>query len=265
MTALRHVTLTALLAAAVPAHAAAQAGTLTCDPRSRDDDDGARVCDIRETVLAARGGIVVDAEPNGGIRIHGWDRDEIRLRVRVEARARSEGRARELADAVNVESAGAIRARGPRTGRREWWTASFELFVPRRADLDLRSHNGGLRIDGVTGRIEFSTVNGSVRLADVGGDVRGRTTNGSLRIELAGTAWDGAGLDARTTNGGVEVVVPEAYHAHLEAGTVNGAVRVDFPVTVQGRLDRELALDLGSGGRTLRVRTTNGSVTVRRP
>lgn len=253
----------ALLAA--PPSAGAQNGTLTCDSRDTDGDDGVRVCEIRETTLPARGAIVVDAEPNGSVRVHGWDGSEIRLRVRVEARGRSEDRAQELADAVEIESGGTIRARGARPGGREWWSASFELFVPRRSDLDLRSLNGSLRIDGVTGRIAFSAVNGSVRLADVDGDVRGRTTNGSLQIELSGSQWEGTGMDVRTSNGSVQLAIPEGYGARLETGTVNGTLRVDFPVTVQGRVGKELAFDHGNGGKTLRVRTTNGSVTVRRP
>ena len=36
--------------------------------------------------------------------------------------------------------------------------------------------------------------------------------------------------------------VPENYSAHLETGTVNGHLSIDFPVTVQGRISRELAV-----------------------
>jgi hypothetical protein len=39
---------------------------------------------------------------------------------------------------------------------------------------------------------------------------------------------------------------------------------MDFPVRVQGRLGRDLSTDLGSGGPTIRAKTTNGGVTVRR-
>jgi DUF4097 and DUF4098 domain-containing protein YvlB len=81
---------------------------------------------------------------------------------------------------------------------------------------------------------------------------------------LKGTKWQGAGLDLQTTNGPVNLSIPEGYNAHLETGTVNGPMRFDFPVTVQGRIDRRLSLDIGSGGPTIRVVTTNGPVIVRR-
>ena len=49
-----------------------------------------------------------------------------------------------------------------------------------------------------------------------------------------------------------------------ETSTVNGGVRIDFPVRVQGRLDRELSTDLGMGGPTVRAVTTNGGVQIKR-
>jgi DUF4097 and DUF4098 domain-containing protein YvlB len=50
----------------------------------------------------------------------------------------------------------------------------------------------------------------------------------------------------------------------LQTGTVNGSISVDFPVTVQGRLTKELALNLGSGGATVKAMTTNGGVRIKR-
>jgi DUF4097 and DUF4098 domain-containing protein YvlB len=142
---------------------------------------------------------------------------------------------------------------------------SYEVFVPRRTDLSLKSHNGGISIHDVRGEITFEAVNGGVTLKRLAGDVRGKTTNGGLSIELDGTRWDGEQLDVSATNGGVSLHVPENYSARLETRTVNGRVNVDFPVTMQGRIDsRELSLNLGSGGPLIRAVTTNGGVSVKR-
>ena len=86
----------------------------------------------------------------------------------------------------------------------------------------------------MNGRVDFTALNGGVNLKRVGGYVRGGTTNGGLNIELSGERWDGEALDVSTTNGGVNLSIPENYSARLETGTVNGRVNVDFPVTVQG-------------------------------
>src|SRR5205085_11031856 len=113
------------------------------------------------------------------------------------------------------------------------------------------THNGGISIAEVNGRIDFAATNGGVVLRKVGGTVRGSTTNGGLVVELSGDHWEGETLDVSTTNGGVIMSVPENYSAHLETGTLNGSINVDFPVAVQGRITKELAVNLGSGGATV--------------
>ena len=144
------------------------------------------------------------------------------------------------------------------------WSVSYFVYVPRRFDLDLEAHNGGLSVDGVTGKLDLQTHNGGLMLSSVGGDVRARTQNGSLSVQLTGNRWDGTGLEAETRNGSVRLAVPEQYSAQLETGTVNGSIRTDIPVTLSGRISRTLSIPLGGGGRTIRAMTTNGSVTITR-
>ena len=248
-----------------PALALAQTPTVTCDDRDWDGD-GERFCEIRDfTLPAGRGPIVIDGGRNGGVRVHAWDRNEIRVFARVQAHARSDERAREIAGEVTIATSGTLEARGPDTRRRESWSVTFEAFVPTGSDLDLETLNGGIRIEDVHGRIRFDVTNGGVALTRLGGDVQGRTTNGGIRLTLGGTAWDGAGADVRATNGGIVLTVPEGYSAHLETGTTNGGLQFDFPVTVQGRLNRRVAMDLGNGGPPIRAVTVNGGVVVRRP
>ena len=104
----------------------------------------------------------------------------------------------------------------PKPRKNYHWDVSYEVFVPRRADLSVETHNGGISIAEVNGRIDFTAVNGGVVLKKVGGAVRGSTTNGGLVIELSGDRWDGESLDVSTTNGGVIMSVPENYSAHLK-------------------------------------------------
>jgi len=124
--------------------------------------------------------------------------------------------------------------------------------------------NGGVDVRGMRGTTRFRTMNGGARLEDLGGDVSGSTMNGGLAIVLGGDRWQGQGMDVRTTNGGVDLTIPEGYSAHLETSTVNGGLDLGFPVTVQGRVGRQLSLDLGGGGPTIRAETTNGGVSLHR-
>lgn len=223
-------------------------------------------CDVREQTLAATGGVLsIDGRQNGGVSVKGWDQNQILVRARVQTGATSAGEAEELARQIRIETGGGkIFASGPDNRRDYQWGVSYEVFVPRRSDLSLETHNGGITLAGVNGRIEFNALNGGVVLRQVGGNVHGTTTNGGLVVELAGDRWDGDTLDVSTTNGGIVMSVPENYSAHLETGTVNGSLSIDFPVTVQGRITREIAVNLGSGGPTVRAMTTNGGVRIRR-
>lgn len=227
-----------------------------------EDEDQAGYCEVREYTLPARERIAVDAGEHGSIRVEAWDRDEVLLRARVQAQAPTEDTARRLVASTDVETSSTVRPDAPDARRDAWVGVSFELRVPRRTDLDLTTHHGGIGIEGVTGRIAFEALNGGVRLDGVGGDVRGETTNGGLSVTLTGDTWQGQGLDVETVNGGVRLVVPEGYSAELETGTVNGRVRLGFPVQMQGEGGDRFVTTLGRGGPRLRVATTNGSVTL---
>jgi hypothetical protein len=250
--------------------AAAQSTRVLTDDEACEQQgwgDRERYCEVREITLPAdRSVIVIDGGQNGGIRVEGWDRKEILVRAIVSATARTEEAAREHVGEVTIDTDGTIRADIPkRAGRgNDWTSVSFELMVPRASNLSLETQNGGIHIAEVQGDIRFEAQNGGVKLVDLAGDVRGETTNGGLEIELSGSEWTGEAMDVETTNGGVDIRVPEDYSARLEAATTNGGIRFDFPVMLQGKLDDRVSIDLGGGGKPIRAVTTNGGVRVRR-
>ncbi len=242
----------------------AQKGDMNC----RDNwfsDRLASHCEIREQTLnASRGTIKVNASLNGGIGVKGSDRNDILVRSRVQAAAQTEAEAQEVSKQVRIETDAEIQAVGPSLEQNRYWSVTYEILVPRKFNLSLETYNGGISISDVNGQIEFDAHNGGVSLNNLSGTVRGRTVNGGLSVRLTGTRWDGTGLDVETTNGGINLKIPEAYSAHLETGTVNGSLTVAFPVTLQGRINtKRLSVDLGNGGPPLRVITTNGGVVVK--
>jgi DUF4097 and DUF4098 domain-containing protein YvlB len=243
-------------------------GSLRC--RDSMSSDRLKVhCEIKEQTLPAGGIINVDGRRNGGVAIKGWERNEVLVRSQIQTAAPTVGEADQLAGEIRVETAGLrIRAEGPEERDDYHWFVSYEIFVPQRSDLVLQASNGGISVVGVNGRIDFKTTNGGVNLARVGGAVRGNTTNGGVNVVLDGARWDGEVLDVKTTNGGVNLLVPENYSAHLETGTVNGNVSVNIPMNValteRGRMPKDITVDLGSGGPTVRAMTTNGGVRIGR-
>ncbi|MDT4967785.1 MAG: hypothetical protein QOJ64_2522 [Acidobacteriota bacterium] len=230
------------------------------------DDARARHCEVKEQTIAAIGETVnVDGMQNGGISLKGWNRNDILVRYRVQTQVPTQAEADSIASQIRVTTTGGqIRAEGPAQIRDANWNVSYEVFVPHRSDVSLRTHNGGISITDVSGRISFEAQNGGVALRSLGGNVSGETVNGGLSIELTGNNWDGEGLNAKTTNGGLSVSVPDNYSAHLETGTVNGHLAVSPSIADITRETRQLALNLGGGGTSLRIFTTNGGVSIRR-
>jgi DUF4097 and DUF4098 domain-containing protein YvlB len=258
----------AVIAAAwlVPAAAAAQQAGNPNDRwcASEGDRDRGHYCEVREMTVPEAGGVLtVNARPNGGIKVVGWDRPEVRIRAKVVANADTNDEAKALAGQITVQTQGTIQAEGPARENDRGWSVSYEISAPSGHALSLASINGGISIQNVRAQVDFQTQNGGVVLTDVAGAFKGRTQNGGVQVSLQGQRWEGEGLDVQTQNGGIKVVLPEGYSARVETSTVNGSVRTDFPVTVTGTIDRRhLSGDLNSGGPTLRLVTTNGGVSI---
>ena len=232
-----------------------------CDEGSWNVD----LCEVREITLPATDAPVdVDGGRNGGIAVHGWDKKEILLQAQVQVRDVDDEDAAAFASRIRIATAGTIEAEGPEHERGgPSWSVSYRLRVPRETSLVLATENGGITIIEVRGDIEFSATNGGIRLAHVGGDVRGDTTNGGLHVVLGGASWEGEGLDVETTNGGIDVEVPEDYSARFFLSTVNGGVHSDLPAVVAASHSRSIRATIGEGGPLLRLATRNGGVSVR--
>jgi len=221
-------------------------------------------CEVREVVFDPAGLTVLDASPNGEIEVSGWEGSQVKVQAKVEGQARSDEAAYRLVSNVTLTAGSELSARGPKTERGESWSVSYRAKVPLKSDLSLKAMNGSISLRDVAGELQLSTLNGEIELGQVAGAVLARTVNGGIKVALTGTRWDGEGLELRTTNGAIDLMMPADYNAVLEAVTTNGGVSVDFPVTVTGRIGRKLNTVLGEGGATISATTTNGAVRIRR-
>ncbi len=209
----------------------------------------------------------VDARPNGGVQVTGWDQGAVEGSARIQVQAGSEAEALGIAGSIVIDtSGGTLRSNGPVTSEGRSWSVGFVLSAPRQTDLEIETVNGPITITGVSGQTRATTVNGPMSLNDLGGDVRARTTNGPLKVSLTGSFWNGRGLDAETANGPVSISVPDGYSAQLEAGTMNGPFRLGIPITLQGDIPvgrvRSIKAIIGSGGAIVRAMTTNGPASI---
>jgi hypothetical protein len=126
----------------------------------------------------------------------------------------------------------------------------------------VRTSNGGIQVDGVRGRFDATTSNGGVdvRLSDIeaGNPARIRTSNGSINLTLDRAAAD---VIATTSNGGITVRMPASVNARVKAHTSNARISTDFAVNATGEMGKSrLEGTIGSGGPTLDLSTSNGSI-----
>ena len=234
-----------------------------CREREHEEDEP-RACEVVvDSVPDAAEVIVVESTRNGGVEVRGWDRAGIEVHARIQARRDTPAEALERVRTVRLELApGRVQV----VGDDDRAVVSFEILVPRRSGLEVATHNGPLKVQGVEGTMRLETLNGPLALLDLGGQVTARVQNGPLKVELDGDRWRGAGLDAETVNGPVTLHIPEGYSAELEVGTINGPFDVGIPITLEPgvRFPGHVRTRLGGGGPRVRVVTTNGPIVVRR-
>ena len=225
--------------------------------------DQEHACEVRSITIAKPGTLNVSSM-NGGIHVVGEDRQDVHVEARIEAWAGSASEAANILREVQIETTGGtIRDKGPNFHwGHQGYGINYVIHAPKQLSAELKTMNGGIGLEHLNGDLKFDTTNGGVDLSDLAGNVHGSTVNGGLDISLSGDRWDGKGLDAETTNGGITLNIPENYSAHLETGTVNGGIEVNFPITIQGEIKHHLTTDIGSGGPTIHAETTNGGVTL---
>jgi hypothetical protein len=157
------------------------------------------------------------------------------------------------------------RSRGSdRSTRNNDVSVEFRVLVPRGVNVGVHTVNGGVSVDGATGKVEANTVNGSVDATTTGGPISASSVNGSVRAHMGRFTSDDD-MNFSTVNGSVMAEFTGDIDADVELSTVNGRFQTDFPVTVSGRLDpRHLRARIGRGGARVKLSTVNGNVELRR-
>jgi hypothetical protein len=221
-----------------------------------------RTCEDRRTTLPVQNGRVAVEGTNGGIEVIGEDRNDIALEAQVVAQAPTRDQVASILHDVHVITDGTIHAEGPHLAVGNW-SVNFKLRVPRHIAAQLETVNGGVSLSALDGDVRAQTRNGGLSLSNLGGDIQATTVNGGVHVALEGDTWHGAGLVAKSVNGGVHITVPANYSAHLIASTVNGGAHIGLPFSGDTTHSRtHFDGNLGHGGPTLRVETSNGGISV---
>ena len=239
---------------------------------------------VERSVEFQPGGRLSLVNVNGDISIGTWDRHEVTMKAEKRARAGSEEAARLLLEKTavefdRIENRIDIRTEVPEKPRRNRnVSTTYTLTVPEEIELELKSVNGSMQVNDVSGAVDAKTTNGRIGLAGITGAVQARTTNGNvdlsgvlgpietnatngnIEVAISEISEEAHDIRAATTNGGVEVTLPKGLKAHLKAYTANGNIDTDFPVAVKGGISKSVDGVINGGGRLIHLETVNGSI-----
>ncbi len=248
---------------------------------TRNGETWHRACEVRTLSFEPQGNAVrVDASLNGGISVRAGADEGITVHARIVAASREEGAAQDLLQEISVERIdGVFVSNGPELeGDEAWWSVSFRVEAPKYSDLDLKSFNGGITIDGIEGELKASTMNGGIEVRDCAGSIIASTVNGGVSaIDVVGA------VAAESTNGGVSVALSEAPTEPVLARSTNGSVSLKLPAGTQGAFSvstrignlsvdapgnrhsetgGEVSFEIGEGGPSIEAATEHGQVSV---
>ncbi len=243
---------------------------------------------------------------DGPVEIRSWDQNEVLVQIErrastTEAAQALEVRTRQDGDTVIVE-APSRRDNDGFDGFTTSASVAFLITVPRQATLDVSSGDGAISVREVAGALSLRTGDGNISAEGVDGEVRLHTGDGAISVQngrgvfdldsgdgsialsasIAGlrvSSGDGAvrvdampgsvakaGWTVTTGDGSIDVRVPSAIDALIDAHSGDGRVHADW-VNAPANPDADAGSfqgRLGNGGGTIRLRTGDGAIDISR-
>jgi DUF4097 and DUF4098 domain-containing protein YvlB len=122
----------------------------------------------------------------------------------------------------------------------------FDIQVPSRTELDIKTFSAPVTITGVNGRLNVDSF------------------SASIRIEATEWAADND-VDVQTFSGGITLRMPDSARGQLAFNSFSGSFESDLPVTLQSSSRRNFRGALNGGGSAeFRLKTFSGDVSIRK-
>ena len=232
---------------------------------------------MAEESLTIPGNVPLNVEPgqNGGVFASGYDGSQFQVSACKMARSQAD------LTGLRAQYAGdQLTASGTESDRS---IVYFIVKAPRSASISIKTHNGPVSVTGLAGNVQVHTENGPIKIRKTSGDVQAvaqngpinfsgdtghvqlHATNGPVHLSLAGTHWNGVGVEASTDNGPLSLSVAADYNSGVEVRTDGHS-----PMTCEANLcsnvrdfsESERSLRIGNGQTVISVSTHNGPVRI---
>ncbi len=217
---------------------------------------------------------------NGGVQVHGWDKDTYSVTA---CKAAVGGDAQRLLAQMKLSVQGGEVSVSEPSGDRDEWTVYLLIRTPKSADVEVSAHNGPVSFYSVDGKITTRTTNGPISMKDCSGEadisaengpisfsgtsgkLRLHTQNGPITVSL-GANWNGAELVADAVNGPLTLRVPSGFRSSfLVESNGHSPVSCRASICSDARKtwdDDHRRIEYGSGSPVIRLSTENGPISV---
>lgn len=222
---------------------------------------GSHIQDQQQREIALEGveQLRVNASQEGAISIRGWNRSSARLVICRNAVAATKDEARRLLDSIAVLSRdGVIAAQGPAMSDTGMWWTNMILYVPRRANIDVRGANGGVAIRNLAGRVTAQTTSGGISVANSSGRYDVSTHSGGITLDRVTGV-----VQAASRDGSIAYKVAGADVPSLEAKTAEpGQIVCSLESCASDRSSTAARTSLRIGSGVPDVRLATGAATI---
>lgn len=145
------------------------------------------------------------------------------------------------------------------------------IFLPKSQNISVTNSWGGTtRITGFSGEVEAnSNLNGELVLSDLSGAVTAYSLNHGIQVNFTEINQNSP-IDIRTTNGEIDVTLPEKAAANVELSSWNGDIYSNFDIKRKDKdglksfSDRDIKGNINGGGVNIKLKSTNGTIYLRK-
>lgn len=130
-------------------------------------------------------------------------------------------------------------------------------------DVIARTSGGSIRVEKAKGNVDVNTSGGGITIEEVAGSVQAKTSGGSVKAYIASQPDSDCSL--KTSGGSLTVYLTDSIAVDVNASTSGGRIYTEFPVTIEGEINkRSLKAKINGGGPELYLHTSGGSIYIKK-
>lgn len=159
---------------------------------------------------------------------------------------------------------------------------NIDIFLPQSfsGDIDMKTTSGNVNIDTLdVDSFYFTTISGDLKAKNLYSQKSHiKSTSGKANIQDFKGALDFESISGDlsvaynefyndikidSTSGNAEIILPVASSFYLKAKTVSGDINCDFPLTLEGQIDkRSINGKVGDGKKNISISTVSGNIDI---